>query len=148
MDERRKDRTPITELAVTKQLQYVADESGLNDIVVATSNGLLLAEAATHGRGELLAAMAGTIWDMNSRIGAQGGPTDISTYRMLHEDGSCICAYFFEHEGQQLVLMLTTPPDTKEKQFSDRLVTGVQRILDEENEDLLADDNAREKYRS
>lgn len=147
MEERRKDRTPITDAAVAKQLQFVANESGLTDIVVATDNGLLLAEAATNGRGEMLAAMAGTICELNGRLSAQGGPGDISCYRMRREDGSSICANFFEYEQQKLVLMMVTPPDVKEQQYSKRLVTGVQRILSETNEDILADDNAREKYR-
>ncbi|MBE9515364.1 MAG: hypothetical protein IME93_00150 [Proteobacteria bacterium] len=147
MPERRSNRTPITDMALTRQLQYVANESGLVDLVIATDNGLMLAEAATRGRGEMLAAMAGSIYELNKKFPDMGGPEDIHSYRMLRNDNSCISAYFFEHDGQQLILMLTSPPDMKAKEYGQRMVTGVQRILSETNEDILSDDAAREKFR-
>ncbi|MDH5632801.1 MAG: hypothetical protein OEZ10_07375 [Gammaproteobacteria bacterium] len=148
MEDRRRDRTPITELALGKQLEHVAEEGGFSDVVVATHDGLMLAEAATHGRGEQLAAMAGSLWEMRHTLTQKGCPNDITVHRMLREDGSCISARFFSYMDQDLVLMLTSPPDANEKAYIERLSNGIQRILYEVSDEIVKADDGRDKFRS
>lgn len=130
--ERRRDRSNVRQIAVIKQLEYIAREGGFGALVVATDQGLKVAETPPAADAEQLAMLGGLLLDLQTLARRHQTLGEIPEIRLRRKDNSCIVCRLFDYEGTGMALLVVAPAvEGVDETLLERTVTGVQRILSE-----------------